>query len=112
MRLRITILTISLFIVASCESGDDYFLNKYKLNIPGRSSACLVEFQEGGKGYLSCNGPIPINWLVVESNVILIEGREFNLILDPKEYDTTWSGINVVKWQSRYNSGVFLELKK
>jgi hypothetical protein len=85
IRLRIVILIISLFMVASCDSRDVYFLGKYELNIPSKNSACLVEFQERGKGYLSCNGPIPINWLVVEGNVILIEGREFNLIFDPIE---------------------------
>jgi hypothetical protein len=110
--LRIIVLIISCAFFPSCGSSDDYFLGKYELNIPSKDSACLVEFQEGGKGYLSCDGPIQINWLVVEGNVILIEGRQFNLIFDPIEYDTTWTSINVLKWQSRNDIGVTLKLKE
>lgn len=109
---RTVTLMTTFLLVFSCSSKDDYFQGKYELSIPSRDFACLVEFQESGNGYLNCDGPIQIKWLVIEGNIILIESRKFNLIFDPIDYDTTWNDFNVVKWQSRNNSDVTLKLIK
>lgn len=97
-------------LVVSCSLRNDDLGGEYELNGLRDYSSCLIEFREGGKGVIDCDGPIQINWLAASDDIVLIDFREVHLIFDPVDFDTTWNSVKAVKWKSRGASELTLKL--